>query len=274
MVEKISPFTHEDKNVEWCLDVEPTHRWVRVTVGGETIADSKHALIVRETGRLPAYYFPWGSVRFALLAESGQRFVSAQKGTVTHWDIRVRDRVIKEAAWSYLNLGPGSETLERYIAFGWDKVDHWYEEEEELFKHPRDPHHRVDAIQSSRRVQVILNDQVVADSIRPVTVFETGLTPRYYLPVDDIRTEFLRPTETKTRCPYKGVASYWTAEVGEEKYEDVVWSYPQPLPEIPKIKGLLSFYNEKVDALLVDGEKWTLSPDDQLPSAVRPAGND
>lgn len=255
----------------WWMEAEPTHRWLRVKAGDEYIADSRHALVVREAGRLPVYYFPWADVRFSLLKESNNSTICSHKGVASYWDIEANDRIIENAAWAYRSPEPGCESLKGFIAFSWNKVDHWYEEEQEIFKHPRDPYHRVDALPSSRHIQVVLNGRTVADSTRPVIVFETGLTPRYYLPFKDIRTEYLKPAKTHTTCPYKGSASYWAAEVDGKIYEDIVWSYPEPepVPEIPKIKGLYSFYNEKVDSMIVDGEKWVLGPGDSLPSNVR-----
>jgi uncharacterized protein (DUF427 family) len=132
-------------------------------------------------------------------------------------------------------------------------MDHWYEEEEEVFVHPRDPYHRVDVLASSRHIRVELAGQLVAESSRPHILFETGLPTRYYLPLADVRMELLEPTETHSRCPYKGLASYWTARVGEEVFADIVWCYPEPIPECPKVKDLLCFFNERAD-ITVDGQ--------------------
>ena len=93
----------------------------------------------------------------------------------------------------------------------------------------------------------------MADTTRAHFLFETGLPTRYYIPAEDVRMDLLTPTDTKTRCPYKGTASYWTARIGEETFDDIVWAYPDPVPECPKIKDLMCFYNEKVDAVFVDG---------------------
>lgn len=108
-------------------------------------------------------------------------------------------------------------------------------------------------MRSSRHVGVFANGVVVADSHRPLLLFETGLPVRYYLPKLDVRAELLTVTSTRTRCPYKGEAIYWSVDIDEMHLEDVVWSYPAPIPEIPKIENLLSFFNEKVD-IEVDGE--------------------
>jgi uncharacterized protein (DUF427 family) len=92
----------------------------------------------------------------------------------------------------------------------------------------------------------------LADSHSPRILFETGLPARYYLPLSDLRTELMRPTETTSHCPYKGTAAYWSVQVGDTTYDDLVWIYRTPLPESVKIAGLACFYNEKVD-LFVDG---------------------
>ncbi len=147
---------------------------------------------------------------------------------------------------------PPWRELKDHLAFKWSSVEHWYEEDEEIFVHPRDPFTRVDIIASSRQVQIELEGQVLAESRRPMLLFETGLPTRYYLERADVRGERLRPTETHTRCPYKGIASYWSVAVGDRTIPDLVWSYLDPIPEAAKIRGLLCFFNERVD-VYVDG---------------------
>ena len=113
--------------------------------------------------------------------------------------------------------------------------------------------HTITTTQGNAHVVVTLGGTKLAESDRPVLLDETGLPTRFYLPAADVRTDLLQPTDTHTTCPFKGVASYWSAQVGDEEYEDLVWSYPDPIPECPKIKGLLCFFNEQVDAIFVDG---------------------
>lgn len=265
--EVLRPLDHTDAS--WQIRIEETPRWIRVSYGGETIADSKSVLIVTETGHLPIYYFPREDVRIDLLEASPFQSHCTHKGTASYWSIRSGGRLSENAAWSYEAPKPGSEALAGYIAFYWKKVDAWYEEEEQIFVHARDPYKRVDALPSSRHIQVVIGGEVVADSNRAVIVYETYLTPRYYLPKEDIRLELLEPTGTVTQCPYKGIASYWNAKVRDQLYRDVVWSYADPLPEIPQIAGLLSFYNERVDAIYIDGEKWSQATADLLPSQFK-----
>ena len=254
----------------WWILIEETPRWIRAEAGGEWLVNSKHALVVNEANKLPVYYFPTGDVNEGLLRPNGKHFYTPHKGTADLKDLVIGDKVVEDAAWEYPDPEEESAGLKGYLTFVWKAVDHWYEESEEIFVHPRDPYTRVDAIPSTRHVQVIINGETVADSTRPVILYETALTPRYYLPAEDIRFDLLRESSKKSRCPYKGVATYHDAVVGGKVYPDVVWSYQDPVPELPKIKGLYSFYNENVDELLVDGEPWSLGSNERLPYGKTP----
>jgi uncharacterized protein (DUF427 family) len=236
------------------LYFEDSPRRVRVMFGGETIADSKRAKLLHETGHLPVYYFPEEDVRMDLLEESDHTTYCPFKGDASYWSVRVGNRVAENAVWSYPEPIDSAPPIAGYLAFYWNEMDAWYEEDEEVFVHPRDPYHRVDILESSRHVEVRVNGEIVAETDRPKLLFETGLPPRYYIPPEDVREEVLVASEKTTRCPYKGTASYWSVEAGGGRVEDLVWYYPEPIPEAAKIKGLLAFFNEKVD-LEVDGEE-------------------
>ncbi len=164
------------------------------------------------------------------------------------------NRQADDAVWSYEEPIAEAARIKGWLAFYWAKVDHWFEEDEEVFGHPRNPHHRVDVRPSARRVRVIVGDQTIADTGRGLFLFETGLPTRYYIPPTDVRMEFLTPSRTKSICPYKGTASYWSIRVGSRTVEDAAWSYLEPLPECPRIKGHVCFYPEKVDRLEMEGE--------------------
>jgi uncharacterized protein (DUF427 family) len=236
------------------LYFEDSPRRVRVMFGGETVADSKRAKLLHETGHLPVYYFPEEDLRMDLLEESDHATYCPFKGDASYWSVRVGDKVSENAVWSYPDPIDSAPPLAGYLAFYWHLMDHWYEEDEEVFVHPRDPYHRVDILESSRHVKVRVNGEVVAETQRPKILFETGLPPRYYIPPEDVREDVLLKSEKTTRCPYKGIASYWSVEAEGGRVEDLVWYYPQPIPEAAKIEGLLAFFNEKVD-LEVDGEE-------------------
>ncbi|MGE5147876.1 MAG: DUF427 domain-containing protein [Candidatus Eiseniibacteriota bacterium] len=233
---------------------EPSPKRVRVMVNGKTVADSLNALLLFETGHQPVYYFPRQDVRADILKRTDHRTHCPFKGDASYWTLAVGDRQVENAVWGYEQPIEAATPIKGYLAFYWDRVDHWFEEDEEIFGHARDPHKRVDIIPSSRRVRVTVNGEVVADTRRALFLFETGLKTRYYVPPADVRTEFLRPSRTTTICPYKGKASYWSLEVGDKRIEDAIWFYPEPLPESARIKGYLCFYPEKVERLEVEGE--------------------
>lgn len=186
------------------------------------------------------------------LVESNHRSHCPYKGDARYWSVRVGERIAENAVWSYPDPIEGAPDLANLAAFYWHLMEAWFEEDEEVFVHARDPYHRIDVLESSRHVAIEIDGVKVADSRRPRLLFETGLPTRYYLPKLDVRMDMLRPRKTSTACPYKGVASYWAVQASGEVLEDVVWSYPSPYAEAFKIAGLLCFYNEKVD-LHVDG---------------------
>ena len=146
----------------------------------------------------------------------------------------------------------GRDDIKGYLAFYWHKLDHWYEEDDEVFVHVRDPYHRVDVLNSSRHVRVERDGVVLAESDRPRFLFETSLPMRTYLPLADVDQHLLEPSDTTSQCPYKGVASYYSARVGEDLVSDLAWTYRFPIPELPKVEGLVAFYDEHVD-VYIDG---------------------
>jgi uncharacterized protein (DUF427 family) len=249
----------------WQIRAEVSPKWIRVKFGGQFIANSKEVLVVTETGRLPVYYFPKKDINLTLFELSDKHVEDPHKGAQFFWHIRSGARTAENAVWSFIEPPQEAEYLREHYAFSWDKMDGWYEEEEEVFVHARDPYSRVDAIPASRHVQIELNGVIVADSRRAVILYETGLTPRYYLPEEDVRLDVLHAIDLTTRCPYKGTANYWSATVNGKQYEELVWSYREPLPEVHEIAGRLCFYHEAVDALYVDGIQWSLEPENRLP---------
>ena len=222
---------------DWPLPyAEPSPRRVRVRLDGVLVADSARTqlLIQYGPGHLPTYYFPRDDVRPGSLIDEADG----------SWSVTAGGRVVPGSAWSNDEF----TVLEDHVTFSWETLE-WYEEDERVHEHARDPHHRVDTLRSSRRVEVFLGGDRVASSIRPLILLETTLPVRYYLPFADVRTELLTASDTVSYCPYKGAARYWS----HPAVADVAWSYPDPIPENPKIRDLLCFYNERAD-LVVDGE--------------------
>jgi uncharacterized protein (DUF427 family) len=229
--------------------VEPTMKRVRVMLGGVVVADTTSALMVWEVPYYPTYYFPAADVATDLLVETGEVASTPSRGDADHYAVRAGSA--EGAAYGYRESN--IEELGGHYAFVWKTMDHWFEEDEEVFVHARDPYKRVDVMPSSRHVEVFLGGEKVADTRRAHFLFETRLPTRYYIPAEDVRTDLLVPSEKTSACPYKGRASYFSAKIGDQVFEDIVWYYPQPIPECPKIRGLLCFYNEHVDEIRVDG---------------------
>jgi uncharacterized protein (DUF427 family) len=161
--------------------------------------------------------------------------------------------LVEDAGWRYLRPVAGCPPIADHMAFYWNKMNHWYEEDEEVFVHARDPFRRLDILPSSRHVQVFVDGESVADSRRATFLFETGMPTRYYLPISDTRLELLSPSRYISRCPYKGIASYYHVTIRGNRHENMVWYYPDPVNEARRIQGLVCFYDEFVDRILIDG---------------------
>lgn len=238
---------------EHLVITEPTPKRVRVRFGKQWIADSRGVLLMHETGTTPVYYFPRRDVRMDLLHTSDHRTKCPYKGEASYWDVHVEDRIAAMAVWAYPNPIAGQEALREYVAFYWHKMDQWFEEEEEVYVHPRDPYKRIDVLQTSLPIRVVIGGQIVAESHHPRLLLETGLPPRYYVPPTDVRLDLLAPSDTVTGCPYKGQARYQSAYVDGREIKDIVWRYPYAHLEVSAIQGWMCFFQERVDELWVDG---------------------
>lgn len=229
--------------------IEPNPKWIRGVANGVTVVNSRLARFVWEIPYYPAWYFPIDDVH-AELKSTGDTFRSPSRGDGTRYDLVVHGEAVPNAAWRHLDSPV--EELRDLVRIEWDALDTWFEEDVEVFVHPRDPHVRVDALTSSRHVRVSIDGTVVADSEHPTILYETGLPPRYYFPKADVRMDLLTPTETETSCPYKGWSHYWNVTAGDTTHPDLAWGYRTPLAESAGIEGLVCFYNEKVD-IEIDG---------------------
>jgi uncharacterized protein (DUF427 family) len=231
--------------------IERGRKRVRAYLAGEIVADTTRPLLVWENPYYPQYYIPAGDVQAALVA-TGTTEHAPGRGDGEILDVVVERAKAAGAARRY----PGSPDpdLQDAVRLDFAAMDEWLEEDEPIYVHPRDPYSRVDILGSSRHVRVEIDGVTVAESRAPRILFETGLPPRYYLPLSDLRLDLLRPSDTQTQCPYKGTAAYWSIEVNGRVHDDLVWIYRTPLPESQKIAGLACFYNEKVD-LFVDGAR-------------------
>ena len=249
----LDTITQYDFEPGYVVFTMPSPKRLRVKVGELIVADSAEALVLQESDHLPVYYFPIKDVDESFLMPSTTRTECPYKGVASHYSLNTGVTLVQDAGWRYLEPVKGCPPIADYMGFYWSKMDHWYEEDEEIFVHARDPFRRVDCLPSSRRVQVFVDGEMMADSKRGVFLFETGHPTRYYLPIADTRLELLSPSRYISRCPYKGIASYYHLTVNGRRHENLVWYYPEPVHEAARIKGLVCFYNEFVDRVLVDG---------------------
>jgi uncharacterized protein (DUF427 family) len=224
--------------------VESNPKWIRGTHNGLTVVDSRDTRFVWEVPYYPAWYFPVDSVNGDLVANGGT-VRSPSRGEGTRYDLVVDGITIPDAAWRHVSSPV--EGLRDLVRFEWDALDSWFEEDVEVFAHPRSPEVRVDALPSSRHVRILVDGELVADSTRTTVLYETGLPSRYYLPKSDVRMDLLASTDSVSECPYKGWAEYWNVTAGGRSHEDLAWGYRTPFPESAAIAGLICFYNEKVD---------------------------
>ena len=225
------PFGHRpagrfnvDIAVREVLFVDPYPRRVRAMRAGETVVDSRRVKMLHQHAALARYFFPRDDVRWDKVAEL--------------------QPVLPPA---------GAPGLDGHVTFAWQDLDAWFEEDEQLIAHAIDPYHRVDVRLTSRHVVVADGGVVLADTRRARALFETGLPTRWYLTREDIAVP-LEPSELRTECAYKGVASYFSARIGERLLENIAWSYPEPRHDASAVQNLICFFNEALD-IDVDGER-------------------
>ena len=232
--------------------VEPVPRRLRATLGGETVFDTTRALYFWEFPPYPQFYIPLADVREGVLVEERPAHPSPF-GMVAVHGLRAGGLERPHGARVFTESEiPG---IAETVRFEWSALDAWFEEDEEVFVHPRNPYVRVDALRSLRAVRVELDGTALAQAPSCVMVFETGLPTRYYVDRSTIDFGALIPSDTVTRCPYKGTTSgYWSGPAGEAPTRDIAWAYDFPTRELGPIAGLVAFYNEKVD-LFLDGKR-------------------
>jgi uncharacterized protein (DUF427 family) len=248
------------------LRYEPIQKRIRALVGDRTVVDTTRAMLVWEPKRVvPSYAVPAedvdaeiagaadaappaGEIRAPQLA--GRPVFDPSIPFAVHTSEGEPVLIRSEAGHDATAFRMADPAVAGYILLDFDSFDAWYEEDERNVAHPKDPFHRIDVVPSSRKVRVESGGEVLAESANALFLFETQLPVRYYLPPEDVRTDLLRQSDTKTFCAYKGQASYWS--FGDE--DDLVWSYPEPLRDAAEVTDRMAFFNERVD-IVVDGER-------------------
>jgi uncharacterized protein (DUF427 family) len=235
------------------LLMHPFPRRVRAEFAGRTVLDTRAGVLLHETALLPRLYVPEADLDADAFVPSEHTTHCPFKGDATYRHLRVGDRTVDNALWAYPDPLPSASWLAGYASLYWDAADAWFDEDEQVFAHLTDPYTRVDVRRTSRHLQILAGDEVVAESHRPVLLTETGLPARWYLEPADVRVT-LTPTGTRTRCPYKGEAHYRTATLADgRELPDAFWIYPDPLPESSPVAGLLATAHPDL-TVLVDGE--------------------
>ena len=235
-------------SIDYHISLEPLGRRVRGYLNGAPVVDSLNARVMLEKGHLPVYYFPRTNVAEQSLTPTDHHTFCPHKGDASYCTVSAGTKSVRNGAWGYLEPFPHLAPLADLVAFYWNAMDEWWEEDEQVFVHARDPRKSITVVECFRPIEVVLDGTVVASTRRARRLDETNLPARYYFPPEDVRSDLLVPSE-----PYKGEAVYWSARMAERTVEDVVWSYPRPIAECPRIASLMCFFNEVVDTILIDG---------------------
>ncbi|MGW9405370.1 DUF427 domain-containing protein [Arthrobacter sp. NPDC055585] len=244
------------------LRYEPTPKRVRAQIGNSMALDTTRAMLVYEPGRVtPIFAVPPEDLAAELVPAApaagrpdpapvmDPRFPFTVHTTPgTEYDVVIGSTTLSGAAFR-----PDDPDLRGHVLLDFNTFDGWFEEDEPIKGHPRDPFHRVDVRESSRTSRVELNGQVLAETSHPLFVYETLVPVRTYYPREDVDWSILRRSPAETICPYKGTAAYWSVD-GEPEAGDLAWSYESTLPDSVQLQDLVSFYDERTD-VYVDGEK-------------------
>lgn len=237
------------------LYAEPLRRRMRVQFAHQWIAQSDDVVLLHEPGRYPVAYFPAADIQSGILSREERATQHAQLGEAAWFTVEVTGRKAAHAAWQYIALPTYAAVLDGRVAFAWRGVDAFYEEDERIVGHAADAYHRIDIRSTSRHLVVRDGETVVADTRRPLALYESGFAPRWYVPREDINEPALKPVEGQTFCPYKGLASYY--DIGDRR--KAAWCYIDAWPEVRRVGNLVSFEPDKIDVYL-DGEQLHLEP--------------
>lgn len=232
-------------------EVLPGDKWIRGYLNGQLIVDSRDYRFVWDVPYWPWWYFPRGHIQGDLVPSAKPVAGQLPDGAVPY-DLVWSGGTLEGAARGY----PGRPELADFVMIEFEALDHWFEEDVEVFVHPRSPFTRIDALLSSRHVVVSLDGVELANSTKPTVLYETGAPARFYLPMTDVKLELLVESDRQGACPYKGEANFFSARVGDGLAQDIAWTYVLPRPESTPIAGLICFYNERVD-IDIDGERQT-----------------
>jgi uncharacterized protein (DUF427 family) len=251
----IGRFLVSDPLPKRLLYAEPLRRRMRVSFGGTWIADSENVLLLFEPGRYPVAYFPETDVSPDILQRSEHQTRHQDLGLTCWYTVRAGEGSAPRGAWQHIELPAYARELQARVAFAWPAMDAFYEEDERILGHAADSYHRIDIRQASRNLVVRHHDRVIADTKRPLVLYESGFAPRWYVPRVDVDESALNPVKHQDFCPYKGLCSYY--DIGDARL--AAWSYREAYPEVGRISDLVSFEPDIVSVEL-DGSQLRLEP--------------
>jgi uncharacterized protein (DUF427 family) len=244
---------------ERLLFAEPLRRRMRVRFGETWIAQSDDVVLLHEPGRYPVAYFPKSDLLDGVLEPSDRTTTHPDLGPTAWYGVTLGEREASRGAWEHTDLPEFADILRDRVAFAWHAMDAFYEEDERILGHAADAYHRIDIRQTSRELIVRAGDQLIAQSHRPLVLYESGFAPRWYVPREDVNEEALEPVRRQTFCPYKGIASYY--DIGDA--HQAAWTYRDAYQEVDRVSDLISFEPDKV-TVLIDGVEQRLEPGQQV----------
>jgi uncharacterized protein (DUF427 family) len=237
------------------LYAEPLRRRMRVRFAATWIAESEDVLLLFEPGRYPVAYFPERAIVPGTLEPSQHTSRHPDLGATSWYTVRAGDKAAARAAWQHGDLPAHAGDLRGRIAFAWPAMDAFYEEDERILSHASDAYHRIDIRQTSRHLVVRDGARIVAETRRPLALYESGFAPRWYVPRADIDESALIPAKLETFCPYKGICSYYDIGAGQR----AAWSYRQAYRQVERISDFVSFEPDLI-AVELDGRRLRLEP--------------
>jgi uncharacterized protein (DUF427 family) len=251
----IGRFLLPDPLPERLLYAEPLRRRMRVKFGGEWVADSEDVVLLHEPGRYPVAYFPLSAITEGVLEPTEHTTKHRDLGTTSWYTVRAGSQSTARAAWQHTELPDYASELKERVAFAWRGMDAFYEEDDRIVGHAADAYHRIDIRKTSRHLVVRHGDQVIADTTRPLALYESGFAPRWYVPRAEVTESALTAVDGQTFCPYKGVCSYY--DIGDA--HRAAWSYLNAWPEVGAVAGFISFEPDLVE-MTMDGTRMQQEP--------------
>ena len=238
--------------------LETCNKRIRLKFNKTFVVDSLRSRLLFEDGHIPMYYFPKDDIETKYFSKTDLITNCPYKGDATYWTLEINGRKVINAAWSYEQPLYSQEQLKGLLAFYWKSIDNWYEEEEEIFSHPKDPYVRLDAIKSNRKIRIFFDELLIAESNNSTILFQTGLPPQYYFLKNDIIPE-LKLADIKSRCAYRGIADHFSININNKFLENIAMSFKRPPSEMTGIKDLICFDHNKINIVANDSNLISLN---------------